>query len=421
MSNPNVSNRALQPWPACYTPPVLGDFPILTLRASNGVQTFQPATALKMYVCGITPYDSTHLGHAATYLTFDLIHRYLRASGSDCRFVENVTDIDEPLLERANRDKIDWRKLAHNQISLFKADMTALHVLPPNSFIGATEVMDLVSEAISAMNKNGFVYKVENDLYFDISSFLNDLPISTDEALAIFAERGGDPARIGKRNPLDPILWKAHTGDEPGWESVHGFGRPGWHIECCVISLRFLNGEDFIKPTSQGTLIDIQGGGSDLEFPHHFMSGAQAKAMTGVEFAKAYVHAGMIGLDGEKMSKSKGNLVFVSKLIEEGVDPMVIRTSLMLSHYAEDRMWTSEVLQSGVDLVDLVRAALSKTEVCPSEPLIATLKQALANDLDTPAALKALADWSRRSLREGSVDEAGEVARAIDALLGLAL
>jgi L-cysteine:1D-myo-inositol 2-amino-2-deoxy-alpha-D-glucopyranoside ligase len=391
------------------------------MNASNGVKTFEAGSAFKMYVCGITPYDSTHLGHAATYLTFDLIHRYLRASGSQFGFVENVTDIDEPLLERASRDNLDWKQLAENQISLFKSDMTALHVLPPDSFVGATEVMDLVSAAISQMDRNGFVYKVDQDLYFDISSFLNDLPISLQDALEIFAERGGDPTRNGKRNPLDPILWKAHTGNEPGWKSVHGFGRPGWHIECCVISLRYLNGPDFMSPASGDTLIDIQGGGSDLLFPHHFMSAAQAQAMTGKTFAKAYIHAGMIGLDGEKMSKSKGNLVFVSKLIEHGFDPMAIRAALMLSHYAEDRMWTSASLQAGQDLISLVRSALSKTEVSPAEPLISHIKSALADNLDTPSALNALAKWSEDSLINGNVDEAGIVARALDTLLGLAL
>ncbi|MEN9325230.1 MAG: hypothetical protein RL414_984, partial [Actinomycetota bacterium] len=253
-----------QPWPDIYLPQVDAVFPSLKIRATNGIAEFAPGSSQKMYVCGITPYDSTHLGHAATYLTFDLIHRYIRSTSSHVDFVENVTDIDEPLLERAARDSVDWRALAQGQIELFRSDMTALHILPPQFFVGATEVMPLVDQAISAMKSRGFVYEVDNDLYFDISTFLEALPMPTEEALAIFAERGGDPSRPGKKHPLDPVLWWANKNNEPGWESSHGYGRPGWHIECCVISLRYLLGEDFLKGSARPTLIDIQGGGSDL-------------------------------------------------------------------------------------------------------------------------------------------------------------
>lgn len=410
----------IAPWPSIYVPPLELKMPTLRLSTSAGERDFGADETL-MYVCGITPYDSTHLGHAATYLTFDLINRYISCSGGQTLFVENITDIDEPLLQRATRDQVDWKDLALGQVQLFQSDMSALHILPPVHFVPATSAMNLVDQAITRMKINGFVYEVENDLYFDCSKFLDKLPISLDEALAIFAERGGDPTRSGKKHPLDPVLWIANRDNEPGWESSHGFGRPGWHVECCVISLHYLLGPDYLNVKGRSTLIDIQGGGSDLIFPHHFMSGAQAQAMTGIEFAKAYVHTGMVGLDGEKMSKSKGNLVFVSKLISEGVDPMIIRYALLQSKYSEDRMWSDSVLDSAYEAVNRIRLNLSKSEVSPAAPLLAALSNALSNDLDTPAALLAINQWCEASEENPSVDEAGIVARALDSLMGLAL
>jgi L-cysteine:1D-myo-inositol 2-amino-2-deoxy-alpha-D-glucopyranoside ligase len=425
----------ISPWPSLYIPdfPVEDYFPnglpALRLNTTEGMQTFT-GVKTRMYVCGITPYDSTHLGHASTYLTFDLINRYIAAIGGEVHFVENVTDIDEPLLERAARDGISWQELGLQQVELFQSDMTALHVIPPEYFVPATAAMTLVDSAISRMKERGFVYEIEGDLYFDVSSFLPRLPIPHDEAVQIFSQRGGDPFRVGKRHPLDPVLWWAHKDGEPGWESSHGFGRPGWHIECCVISLRYLRGENYLQDVStlsEKNLIDIQGGGSDLLFPHHFMSGAQAEAITGIEFAKAYVHSGMLGLDGEKMSKSKGNLLFVSKLLEKGVDPMEIRWALMSSKYSEDRMWTDSVLHGAREKVAKLRRVLSRSEVAPVKPLLRDLVEALSNDLDTPTALAAIERWcdltERQTTSEGNlmVDESGLVSRAIDSLLGLAL
>ena len=374
-----------------------------------------------MYVCGITPYDATHLGHAATYLTFDLINRYFSGQGRRVDFVENITDIDDPLLERAERDALDWRDLAADQIALFQSDMTALRVIPPLAYVPATEVMDLVSQAISAMQENGFVYKVENDLYFDISSFLKDLPIPYEEALRIFGERGGDPARSEKRNPLDPILWLANKPGEPGWDSVHGFGRPGWHIECCVIALRFLTGPDFLMHSASAHSIDIQGGGSDLIFPHHFMSAAQSAAINGAPFSFSFVNTGMVGLDGEKMSKSKGNLVFVSKLLTDGVDPMVIRYALLGGHYSSDRMWTGDLLEHALSEVSAIRSALSREVVAETLPVVQSIANFMADDLDTVSALNAIVQWSKATQAGETGGSAGELSRAMDLLLGLAL
>lgn len=408
-------------WPTLYIPSVAPVMPSLALNTQSGLKSIDRKSDFSMYVCGITPYDATHLGHAATYLAFDLINRYQRASGANVSFVENITDIDEPLLERAARDDVDWQALAASQVDLFRSDMTALHILPPAHYVPATGVMALIDQAITQMERNGFVYRVDDDLYFDIATFLPQLPISLEDALAIFAQRGGDPDRVGKRHPLDPVLWWANKNEEPGWESSHGYGRPGWHIECSVIALRFLIGESFLEGNSHDFAIDLQGGGSDLIFPHHFMSGAQAQALLGKPFARYFVHAGMVGLDGEKMSKSKGNLVFVSELINEGVDPMVIRFALLQDHYQSDRMWTAETLERAEISVAAIRSALSREYVSSTDVIIEEIITSLSQNLDTPAALTKLQKWAEQVDNSPSQQGAGELSRVLDALLGLAL
>ena len=413
-------------WPDVYIPAFSRALPPLTLQTSRGRSELEVKQEFLMYVCGITPYDATHLGHAATYLTFDLINRYRRLQGTDVRFVENITDIDEPLLERANRDHVDWRELASSQIDLYRSDMTALHVLPPQDFVPATSVMKLIDDALHVMEKNGFVYRLDGDLYFDITSFVDQLPLPLDDAIKAFAEKGGDPTRIGKRHPLDPVLWLAHRDGEPGWESTHGFGRPGWHIECCIISLRYLLGENYLEQdkADRKFSIDLQGGGSDLLFPHHFMSGAQAQALLGRPFAKDYVHSGMVGLDGEKMSKSKGNLIFVSSLLREGVDPVIIRFALLREHYQSDRMWSDENLHAAQASVDMIRRALSREEVLATDDLCFEIISAVSNNLDTPSALEALEKWAIATTNpevslEARQKGSGELTRLLDALLGL--
>jgi len=410
-------------WPSFYIPPIRSELPALSLKTTSGARILENKENFLMYVCGITPYDATHLGHAATYLAFDLIHRYRAIQGAKVSFVENITDIDEPLLERATRDKVDWQVLASEQIDLYRSDMTALHILPPQDFIPATSVMNLIDEAIAVMAKNGYVYRLDEDLYFDISSFLSELPLSLPDAIKAFSEKGGDPDRIGKKHPLDPILWLSHRNGEPGWESSHGFGRPGWHIECCVIALRYLLGEQYLRSTATSPAIDLQGGGSDLVFPHHFMSAAQGAALLGRPFAKDYVHSGMVGLNGEKMSKSRGNLVFVSTLLSEGVDPALIRYALLSDHYQSDRMWTSEKIAIAHEAVSKIRTALAREEVADVERTGSAIVAAVADNLDTPTALKKLEEWADQTLSGVSLvtGGAGELSRLIDALLGLAL
>ena len=410
-------------WPTLEVSKWHRDLPALTLKLTSG-QLPVPATnrAFKMYVCGITPYDATHLGHAATYLTFDLINRYLRLSGQVVEFVENITDIDDPLFERAKRDNQSWSELGNSQIALFESDMTSLRILPPKNYVSVTEAMPSIISAIELLVRKGYTYELSGNIYFRIAPYLAELPVNPDEAQRIFAERGGDPQRPGKENALDPILWIANKEGEPGWESQMGFGRPGWHIECSVIALENLLGKDYLEEDFEfRKTIALQGGGSDLIFPHHFMSSALAKALTQSDFADAYLHAAMVGLDGEKMSKSKGNLVFVSKLLSEGVDPMVLRHALLSEKYDEDRMWSSQTLERSELRVSKVRSALSRIECAPTDEVISSISQSVANDLDTPTALKLLDDWALASFNGEIGGSVGELSRFIDAALGLAL
>ena len=407
----------MNPWPKPHIAPLSGlSFPSLKLINSLKVMTtIEPATPFRIYVCGITPYDATHLGHAATYVAFDLINRYQQLAGNRLDFVENITDIDDPLLVRAKRDSIDWKVLAENQIDLFLTDMTALRVIPPNNLVTVTSSMKIIEDFITLLDQRGFLYQIENDHYFSVERFLEDMPLSIDEAIKIFSERGGDPDRPGKKHPLDPVVWMAHQGDDPSWESKFGLGRPGWHVECTAIAVHYLDSAD------ADPIIQIQGGGSDLIFPHHYMSEQIVRAAYGRGFANNYVHSAMIHLDGEKMSKSKGNLVFVSKLLNQGIDPMVIRWALLSGHYQQDRSWSDELLQKATSEVSLLRSALAQSEVAETKELIQSIISDLANNLDTQAALNRLIAWAKSSQSSPKVNESGLVSRGIDSLLGLAL
>jgi L-cysteine:1D-myo-inositol 2-amino-2-deoxy-alpha-D-glucopyranoside ligase len=409
-------------WADVDLPTISHAFDIPTLKifdtATQTIKPIEKQDVYRIYVCGITPYDATHLGHAATYLTFDLINRYLRLTGAKVHFVQNITDVDDPLLERAIRDGVDWRKLATSQINLFRGDMVNLQIIPPDQYIGVVEAMDLIIQSIQSLVDTGHTYYIDSDLYFEVhsdSQFGERSHLTGPEMAEIFSQRGGDPERAGKRNPLDALLWRGHRPGEPSWESQFGSGRPGWHIECSAIALSYLTG------SMGATSIDIQGGGSDLIFPHHEMSASQCKLITNREFASHYVHAGMIGLDGEKMSKSLGNLVFVSKLINQGISPSAIRWALMSSHFALDRMWSQAVLDDAIDWISRLRKALSRVDVAPSTPVITQIIASLSENLDTPKALHHIKDWIKET-EEGAIGgEAGELSRALDTVLGLAL
>ena len=413
----------MRSWPTVAIPPVDSKYslPPLTLKDTlSGTKKALPVKSLyRMYICGITPYDATHLGHAATYLTFDLINRYLRATGAEVRFVQNITDIDDPLLERANRDGINWEDLAHSQIELFRSDMVNLHIIPPESYIGAVEAIPLVTQAIEKLQAADTIYPVDQDLYFRVRSdeeFGTRSHYSQAEMQSIFAERGGDPDRVGKKDVLDCLVWLAARPGEPNWPSPFGAGRPGWHIECSAIALEYLKPD----PT-EDFAIDIQGGGSDLIFPHHEMGAAQVAIMTGKPYARTYVHAGMVGLDGEKMSKSKGNLVFVSKLVASGVEPMVIRLALLSAPYGRDRMWSDEILQTAQDRMNRLQSALSRNEVAPTKETVALIIASMADNLDTVRAIKVLDAWICATEDGQTGGSTGELSRALDTFLGIAI
>jgi L-cysteine:1D-myo-inositol 2-amino-2-deoxy-alpha-D-glucopyranoside ligase len=413
----------MKSWPQVYIPTIDSRFKFPSLKllnsATQSIEELPSKSTYRMYVCGITPYDSTHLGHAATYLSFDLINRYLRATKSEVRFVENITDIDDPLLERANRDGVDWQVLANSQIDLFRSDMTSLRIIPPHSYIGAVEAIGLVTQKIEKLREAGAIYSVEKDLYFRVHSdpdFGTRSHLSDSEALKIFAERGGDPNRVGKEHALDSLVWLSKRANEPGWPSIHGEGRPGWHIECCAIALGYLQPDE-----KEEFLIDIQGGGNDLIFPHHEMSAAQARVSTGKDFARMYVHTGMIGLDGEKMSKSLGNLVFVSTLTQSGVNPMAIRCALLMQDYATSRMWSDELLRQAQSFLEDLRLQLSQTECAPTEDVIQNIIHELSSNLNTEEVFEILYRWIS-DCRNGAVGgSSGELTRALDTLLGLAI
>ena len=413
----------MKSWAEVCIPPLGSRFKIPLISLTNSKTGEKEPIAKKaiyrMYVCGITPYDATHLGHAATYVTFDLINRYLRAGDAEVRYVQNITDIDDPLLVRAERDSIDWRQLADSQIELFRNDMVELRVIPPTHYIGVVEAIPLVVAAIEMMGKSGAIYPVEADFYFknyvDVT-FGSLSHLDTAQMRKIFAERGGDPKRAGKVDPMDCLVWMSQRSGEPGWDSPMGSGRPGWHIECTAIALHYL-----VPDSLEKNLIDIQGGGNDLIFPHHEMCRTQAKVLTNKELATCYVHAGMIGFDGEKMSKSKGNLVFVSHLIAQGVDPMAIRYTLMSAHYRSDRMWSDEDLKRSQSMMQRLRLALACTQVSETDLVVEEIVLALSDDLDTPRALVAIESWIEKTLLGASGGNAGEFSRALDTLLGLAL
>lgn len=402
-----------------------GTAPTVFDSGSRGPQTIRAHDgALSLYVCGITPYDATHLGHAATYVAFDLLNRIWRDAGFDVHYVQNTTDVDDPLLERATATGVDWRDLADSQIALFHEDMEALRVLPPEHYIGAVESIPQVVTAVEALLDNGSAYTLESgDVYYAVSTHIHPPfgSVSHDDRatmLRLFSERGGDPDTPGKKDPLDPLLWQAAKDGEPSWDGGRlGAGRPGWHIECSAIAANYA-----------GVPLDVQGGGSDLVFPHHEMGAAHTAAWLKKPLARVFMHTGMVGYQGEKMSKSKGNLVLVSALRAQGVDPMVIRTVLLANHYRSDWSFTDELLTVAQDRLDAWRHAARCESECREGlrgHIIGLLREALADDLDSPRALVILDEWADHYVDTPTNDlgvvTGDRVADAVDSLLGINL
>ena len=349
---------AMDSWPAPSVPRMPGRGPEVVIwdTASGGKVPAAQAHLASLYACGITPYDATHIGHAATYIAWDLLVRAWRDAGHEVRYVQNVTDVDDPLLERAARDGQDWRALADGEIDRFRSDMTALRVLPPDHLVGAVEALGMIEEFSAVLADRSSLYDLDGDVYFCRSAdpaFGSVSGLDNQTMVKLSAERGVDPGRPGKKDPLDPLVWQARRPGEPSWDSRFGPGRPGWHVECSAIATQYL-----------GPAFDVQAGGSDLIFPHHEMSASHARVAFGTvggeAFARRYVHSGMVRLDGEKMSKSLGNLVFVSELRRSGSDPMAIRLAVLAHHYRRDWDWTDEGLAAASGRLDRWRRALGQ-------------------------------------------------------------
>jgi L-cysteine:1D-myo-inositol 2-amino-2-deoxy-alpha-D-glucopyranoside ligase len=326
------------------------------------------------------------------------------------QYAQNITDIDDPLLERAKLTNRAWQDIAVEQIDLFKSDMEALRVIPPQNYVGVVETMEAIEQSVVKLKELGVAYAVDNDLYYDMTQtdLLGEIcHLTKNDMIEIFAQRGGDPERIGKRNAFDALLWRGKSGDDPFWPSILGDGRPGWHIECSAIATKFL-----------GPQITVQGGGSDLKFPHHEMSAAHAESLTGVApFAETFMHAGMVSLAGEKMSKSLGNLVFVSKLRAQGIDPMAIRLVLLSHHYRSDWEWFDAELEVAQKRLQAWRLAFATPFGAPSP--VTELVSKLSHDLDTVGALKLVDVWAESTLAGNASEQTNSVASAVDAILGI--
>lgn len=407
----------MQSWPSPVVPSLaergygFGPAPRVHDSATSTLSAIDPPEQARLYVCGITPYDATHLGHANTYLAFDLLQRLWRDRGLDVAYTQNVTDVDDPLLERATATGVDWQHLAERETQLFREDMESLRVIAPDDYVGAVEAIPSVIEMVESLRDAGAVYEVDGDLYFEVhadEAFGTVGHLDEETMRRLFGERGGDPDRPGKRDPLDCLVWQAARPGEPSWPSPFGDGRPGWHIECAAIALEHL-----------GRTFDVQGGGSDLVFPHHEMSASEAAVATGAPFARHYVHGGMVGFEGEKMSKSKGNLVLVSRLRADGHAPAAIRLALLAHHYRGDWEWTGEQIDTALARLKTWRSAVARDAAPTAAPVIADLRAALSEDLDAPRALEVIDAWA--AAEGDDPDAGGDIALAIDALLGVDL
>jgi len=343
--------------------------------ATRAVVDFTPGQVVKMYTCGITPYDSAHLGHAATYLAYDVLQRRLRDLGHETQCVRNVTDVDDDILRKARQLGVHFLDLAAEEVGRFDADMAALGLLPAFSEPRATSAIPDILGFIGMVLESGHAYQSGGGVYFDVSSFDRFGQVShldRPTMLELARERGGHPDDPSKRDPLDFVLWQPSAPGEPEWESLWGPGRPGWHIECSALALREL-----------GETIDLHGGGSDLIFPHHECEAAQSEAATGSTFVRHWMHAGMVRLDGVKMSKSLGNLVFVHDLLKDW-EGSAIRLAVLAHHYRSDWDWHDGLMPEAAARLAVWRAAGA------GDAALAEVRDALDVDLDTPAALAAI-------------------------------
>ena len=376
---------------------------------------------MTLYVCGVTPYDTTHIGHARTFLTFDLLIRYLRSQGAEVRYCQNVTDVDDPLFARAERDGIGWRELSERQVAQLVADYQGMNLLPPTYFPRASEEIGAMIPIIERLIALGHAYVVGSEVYFSVRTdpeFGKMARMGYEELLALANQRGNNPHDLRKRDPLDFVLWQSGAPTDPKWESPWGLGRPGWHIECSAMATRYL-----------GDQIDIHGGGADLIFPHHPCEIAQTEPVTGKRpFVKIWMHAGLVWLDGEKMSKSLGNLVFARDALREH-GPDALRWYLMTQHYREDFDYNRAAVQSYGQLALQLRQAVAARggEGSPLDLSIARdeFTATMADDLNTPAALAILHTMVGETLNAAAdgrnVERAAATVRELALLFGFTL
>ncbi len=371
---------------------------------------FTPGPIVKMYVCGITPYDSTHLGHAATYLTYDLLTRRLEELGHEVRMVRNVTDVDDSILPKARELGVPYLELAESEIARFHSDMDALAMRPLYAEPRATDSIDHIIVMVEGLLDSGNAYLTHGTAYFDVSTspgFGKVSHYSHDQMLRLARARGGNPDDPHRRAPLDFVLWQPSLADEPAWRAPFGVGRPGWHAECSAMAMH-----------EHGPTLDLHGGGTDLIFPHHECEVAQSEAATGVPYVKHWMHSAMVAYEGEKMSKSLGNLVFISDLLETH-DPRAIRLALMQHHYRSGFEWHDTDIDEGVALLHRLEAAAAKPDGPDPRPFAARVRAALDADLDAPRAIEALGELADAILSGGSDATAPSVLRELAALLGI--
>jgi L-cysteine:1D-myo-inositol 2-amino-2-deoxy-alpha-D-glucopyranoside ligase len=384
--------------------PSAADRPVVRLHdtRSDALHELVTGRTVRLYVCGITPYDAAHLGHAFTYVVFDALTRYLEHLGHRVLSVRNITDVDDDILRKARELGEHYLDVVAREVARFDRDLDALAVRRPDSEPRATEAIPAIIDAVAGLLRRGNAYALDDGrVYFDVTTaprFNEMARLSASHLLEQFREKGGDPDAAGKRNPVDFLLWQPSAADEPAWASPWGPGRPGWHIECSVMASEEL-----------GSVIDIHGGGNDLVFPHHEAEIAQAEHLTGQRpFARVWMHVGMVALDGVKMSKSLGNLVFASDLLER-YEPAAVRRYLLAHHYRSGWDHDEAELELAADAVKRWGEAAHGDARDPE--LEQAFHAALCDDLDTPRALAVLDELAARG--------AGASLRELAAILGI--
>ena len=380
--------------------------------ARRQVVPFEPGPVVRMYVCGITPYDSTHLGHAATYLAYDLLIRRLEDLGHEVHMVRNVTDVDDSILPKARELGVPYLELADRELARFHSDMAALEMRPPVAEPRATEAIPGIIDMVNRLLDAGHAYLTHGTVYFDVSTFprfgeLSHYP--ADHMVRLARARGGKPDDPHRRDPLDFVLWQPSLPDEPAWRGPFGVGRPGWHVECSVMAIENL-----------GPTLDLHGGGTDLIFPHHECEVAQSESVTGARFCNHWMHSAMVSYEGEKMSKSLGTRVFVSDLLTVA-DPRAIRLALMRHHYRAGFEWYDTDLDEGTALLRRLHAAVGAGTGPDPRPFADRVRRALDDDLDAPRALEALDDLASAILSGGADPGAADGLCDLAALVGVDL